>query len=835
MYITGLSAVDETTDYLRAAVSDVVHSDLANFVHDVEDVAVRYNDLYEINVADAIGNMGSTLPLLCRLLFNIDNFAVAVYTATEATGELLLCEKNVIDNMLKYDKMVRNATLPNATIFWLRMDNVTYAEEEQIWVIPGYDPRARPWYTEMKAANKLVWTAPYTCAGGERVCLTIAAPLRASLSNKTLVGSVAVDLTINTIHSFLRDVKYGKTGRALIVDHGTLNVLGNSFNENLTNVVPPEVMGDDPSHVLKQLDDVNDANMRFVNDHFGGGNMSLMEHPAGSFKVADLWVTLDDVTSLDGTLLWRVVVAINEDDFLGNLKANRDATILGVVIALVVFIGIETFILSVVLQDLVTLTEAMDGDHFLVTEAPKPALATDDEEAALIKNVDGGLGASTGSQSAIAEIAVMQAAFSRMSNTVSSFARYVPKEVVADLLSQGHEATLGMQNHMCTILFADIVGFTSICEKLSEVAVAELLGHYFDLQSNIIISLGGTIDKYIGDCVMAMWGAPVGIDNQNLRACAAVLELRDAVQREVNAAYYERYGVTIAVRIGAHHASVLAGNMGGRARLSYTLLGDGVNLASRLEALNKQFGTQCLISSSVIEKHQDIFCTRLLGDVAVVGKTESIRVYELMGLRQTWRTHTSFSRGRSTVAGAGSVNLSNVATVAAKDEAAVSFGGEGSPAQNPVELLDVDEEMQESRGHFPMQQPDAPFEMMSTNAGTSFGRARRQVEFFRHQREDRILDLEAIIDTFAKDTRVCTEPEELFALTYSSAVDSFLAAEFKVALMSADSALACAKEAWPTVPEGVTESMNQLRADCEELLSAPPGAEWSGVLRLDRK
>jgi len=185
------------------------------------------------------------------------------------------------------------------------------------------------------------------------------------------------------------------------------------------------------------------------------------------------------------------------------------------------------------------------------------------------------------------------------------------------------------------MLFVDIAGFTSMCERVPHDELSSLVSRYFGSMSAIVMRHGGTIDKYIGDCIMAVWGAPFAIGNQEARAtlCAALMEL-EARSEELGGAF-DAAGEQLAIRVGVATGSVLAGNMGSAERMNYTVIGDDVNLAARLEALNKQFGTRVMVAESTARGlPAGVFALRQLHRIVVVGKETPVGVFEVLGLRE---------------------------------------------------------------------------------------------------------------------------------------------------------------------------------------------------------
>eukprot|EP00672_Neobodo_designis_P022128 CAMPEP_0174842496 /NCGR_PEP_ID=MMETSP1114-20130205/9947_1 /TAXON_ID=312471 /ORGANISM="Neobodo designis, Strain CCAP 1951/1" /LENGTH=831 /DNA_ID=CAMNT_0016076701 /DNA_START=43 /DNA_END=2538 /DNA_ORIENTATION=+ len=305
----------------------------------------------------------------------------------------------------------------------------------------------------------------------------------------------------------------------------------------------------------------------------------------------------------------NVILCMPESDVIGNIVTGRNIAI-GVTIAAIVLAAVLSFvIIHVLLQPLADISGRM-----LDTAKLHDRDQQDIHESAL------------------AEIQDLQRAYAQMNTAIRSFTRYVPRDVVKDLLATGQLCSITMTPLPCTILFTDIQGFTSVCERLSPMTLSSLVSAYFERASRIILSHDGQVDKFIGDCVMAVWGAPFAVAHAEVKAVLAGKLLdRDTVVAPL-ANMWQNAGEELRVRVGISTGEVLAGNMGCAERMNYTVIGDSVNTASRLESLNKQFDTRVLISESTAEALHDLFVLRLLMPIAVVGKDRPVKVYEVLGL-----------------------------------------------------------------------------------------------------------------------------------------------------------------------------------------------------------
>lgn len=181
-----------------------------------------------------------------------------------------------------------------------------------------------------------------------------------------------------------------------------------------------------------------------------------------------------------------------------------------------------------------------------------------------------------------------------------------------------------------TILFSDLRNFTPLNERLAPHDLLEILNRYFTRMSQIVDAHGGVADKYIGDALMAIFGVPLKMPDQAARALAAALEMRDALA-ELNRELFPAAEYALSFGIGIHTATVVAGNVGSPQRYNYTVVGDGVNAASRLESLTRkpEYGTDIIVSEATPADSSRPFATHLLGEVAVKGKQHLIAIHAL--------------------------------------------------------------------------------------------------------------------------------------------------------------------------------------------------------------
>ena len=214
-----------------------------------------------------------------------------------------------------------------------------------------------------------------------------------------------------------------------------------------------------------------------------------------------------------------------------------------------------------------------------------------------------------------------------------AFSKYLDPNVVEQVVSNPDKLKLGGEKLELSVLFSDIRGFTSISEKLKPEQLVSLLNEYLTEMTGIVLENKGLLDKYIGDAVMAVFGAPLHNDRHAYDACNAALEMMSRLKK-LNEQWKERGIPVLDIGIGINTGEMVAGNMGSVERFDYTVMGDNVNLASRLEGLNKAYGTNIIISEYTKNKVENEFWFRSLDLVRVKGKKKAVEIFELLGSRK---------------------------------------------------------------------------------------------------------------------------------------------------------------------------------------------------------
>jgi adenylate cyclase len=237
------------------------------------------------------------------------------------------------------------------------------------------------------------------------------------------------------------------------------------------------------------------------------------------------------------------------------------------------------------------------------------------------------------------ELDDLSAALKRMATSLSSFSLFVPTEIVRSLIAQGIEPVPGGEQREITVMFADLPGFTRLTERHGA-SVTPFLTEFLTLATEVIHQEGGMVDKFIGDCIMGIWNAPGSVADHAMHACRAaqtIRELMHRVERPDGATTGSR------VRIGISTGTAFVGNIGSLQRLSYTAIGDVVNIASRLEALGKDFGVEIIVSETTKTALNGRAELRDLGASPIRGRDGALRVYELAGVPAKHATPASLA------------------------------------------------------------------------------------------------------------------------------------------------------------------------------------------------
>ena len=495
------------------------------------------------------------------------------------------------------------------TSWWHRNVDDYVIKTEEDFSYP-YDPRLRPWFINAKVRKTRSWTDAYVFSSSGKLYasgkpgMTVSTPV---YRNEQFVGVVGIDIVLEEVSSFLLQNKIGDNGRAFII---------NSNGSTIALTDYKQVFKKEKSAGLS-LNNIEDISDRPVVDGFRQAHELLgtctynplmldkellFDFKSGGQKYFGFFAPFPAEYGLD----WLLGIVVPEKDFVGQFRRN-----------ILISLGVSVFLLLIVVWVAKYFTDEVTNPLKVISDG-----------AGRIRNLE--LDNPVVTDSIFDEIDQLSGSFSSMQNGLKSFRKYVPHDLVRHLIRSGEEASLGGKSRTATIWFSDVVSFTRIAEAMPPNQLVLHLSDYMEELSRIIIDEQGTVDKYIGDAIMAFWNAPIETPDHALRACRAALSWLK-IQKELTVKWKEKGLPVFRSRIGINTGDVVVGNMGAQERLNYTVLGDPVNLASRLEALGKTYGVDIIIGESTYSEAAERIEARRLDRVAVKGKTQGVAIYELVG------------------------------------------------------------------------------------------------------------------------------------------------------------------------------------------------------------
>ncbi|MCH9609029.1 MAG: hypothetical protein S4CHLAM45_02290 [Chlamydiales bacterium] len=445
-----------------------------------------------------------------------------------------------------------------------------------------YDVLERPWYIDALKTEKLTWSEVYTFYPSQGLGMTATVPVFDQA--REIEDVVGGDLSFAFLSDFVAKQRVTRLGRAFFLDSQGEIVLPHVEEEGHDLTFPKETV----SLAFNQYRETKDPifTMRVDREDY-------------LIQVAPL----QSIFETDMVIMIIVPAKTFTAPFVQTLK--HTSFVLLVILTISIFLIL--YLSRRISQPIIALSHEIDKISQLDL-TPSPEV-----------------------HSQIKEINLMKSSVVSLRLEVDSFMRYVPKEVVRQLIDQGGAVTLGGDKKEITILFSDIENFSTIAEQHTAEEVMHFLADYFDPLTLIILSREGIIDKYIGDGLMAFWGAPRDVENHAEQACIATLYCKKAVV-ELNEKFKKEGKPQLITRFGVNTGVSIVGNIGSAERMNYTAMGDAVNTAARLEGVNKTYHTSIIISEEVKKRIGDHFLTRYLGTTTVKGKTEQIKIFELIAI-----------------------------------------------------------------------------------------------------------------------------------------------------------------------------------------------------------
>lgn len=489
-----------------------------------------------------------------------------------------------------------------------------------------FDPRRRPWYRAAMKADEPISTDPYISASTAALTLTLAGKM---VDKPDAV--IGADVTLETIGRMLEEQAVSRHSVGYLFDqsgklivHSNPAVMAGILDGLSTRSVRPMALAtnDDPELLAQIISQTVARNSQTAvapspgDDPVFAAVQNLVdttgEKPDGDLvqfmvakepwlaRIASIGVGTEQL--LDG---YRIVIVAPVDDFTADTVQLLQQKMI-VAAGLVIF-GV-----------LMALMISRRISHALV------ALADD---ATQIGNLDFNTWHVT--RSHISEVNMLARALSSARSAISTFATYVPRELVRQIVASGQDAASAAARREVTLLFTDIRDFTTISEQHSPEEIVDMLTAYFKTINVVVERNRGVIVQYLGDSIYAMWNAPTENADHVADACRCALDLKAEIDR-FNAGRVAQGKPELVTRFGLHTGVAVVGSVGAEDRRQYTAIGDTVNVASRLEGMNKQFGTTILASGAVRDGVAGSFEFRALGAASAKGRHEQVEIFELV-------------------------------------------------------------------------------------------------------------------------------------------------------------------------------------------------------------
>lgn len=615
MHQTHTKSLLDTSEILMKSVSEVKIDSIldrytaieralmlgSNMIQDIKDVEVKNARLIKYMV-----RFVEEFPYVESIFIALESGRFFQIKTVIPRSKFKTINEKMIPLRVKYAVRVLDNNENNKKEVWYYIDqNLKVIETEQLSEQEiTLNFFTRQWYKSVFESDDLSWSPIYIFSTTNLPGIAGSYPLKDS-TGKT-IGAIGSDVHLKSMAQILNQntfMKYdgiiGKTaaeGISLVI-----NAAGEVI-AHPTETDTAKVLGADVK--LLPLESLTDKKIFYVYKIFKEKNKKEIIFDYNNIDYIAHFTEFKEELFKD----WIFVTILPIDVFVGAVKEAQFKVLLVSLLILIV----STLLIS-----------------YLTTRISKPVNELV-RQADRIRVFD--LGGIPMINSNIYEIQKLQESIARMRRSLEAFGKFVPKNLVKQLIDRETEVKIGGTKRKLTIFFSDIAGFTSISEKTTPDRLMAHLSDYFEEMTRIVMSENGTIDKFIGDAIMAFWGAPQSDAKQALHACQAALFCQRRLIDLNRQWTYEKKPI-FETRIGLHTGEVIVGNLGSSERMNYTIIGDAVNLAARLEGVNKLYGTNIIISDSVYKEIQEFAVTRPLDIVAVKGKKNGIPIYELMALK----------------------------------------------------------------------------------------------------------------------------------------------------------------------------------------------------------
>lgn len=414
-------------------------------------------------------------------------------------------------------------------------------------------------------------------------------------------AAIGIDIALDSLGTFLREQRISQRSIAFVIDDNGILI---AHSDPSVAMAPAGT--DDTANWITMASSA-DPILRAFWSRFSVGTLTpgmTTEMEIGDQPYLARVLPLNGVGS--PPLLIAVVAPLT--DFTGPILRARNWTLVLSLVACLVGLAMIAFVARRITRPLAELTREAEAIRRFELDQPMRI------------------------SSYITEVARLTTTMHAMKAALHTFGLYVPKYLVREIVSGTGEAKIGGERRIVTVMFTDIVGFTTIADGMDAEQLTRLTSEYFEGMTQALMGAGGTIDKYIGDGIMVLWNAPNPYPTHAAGACHAALRCR-LVSEQMERGFAQRGWPGLLTRFGVNTGEAVVGNVGSSDRLSYTAIGATVNMAARLEGLNRQYGTQILVSDATRAAAGPAFVFRRVDRVLAKGRQKPTELHELLGLR----------------------------------------------------------------------------------------------------------------------------------------------------------------------------------------------------------
>ena len=455
----------------------------------------------------------------------------------------------------------------------------------------SYNPTQSDWFQGAVKNKTIYWTDVYTFIKEKAPGITASYAFVDSSGRK---GVFAIDMLLSDLISFILKQNISYEGNIVMMDSEKNVIAASGQLSRLRDL-----------YLTKDKVTVNDLNQDFISQaveqHF---NTKEARFKFGFEEKSYIAYFKSIALSFDKG--WKILVLVDHNKIFGSVfKTSRNIVVISLLILFAAAL-IMSYISKLLSQPIQVIT-----DH-----------------ANKIKSFH--LRSKLNIKTFITEIYFLQEAISSMQMGLMSFQKYVPADLVRQLIETNQQASIGAEMKELTIFFSDIHSFTKISDEYSPDELAKYLSEYLEVVTGVIKDYTGTIDKYVGDAVMAFWGAPKDNDKHAICACQSAIKIQQNLIA-FNEKIKQFGGSPMRTRVGIHTGGVVVGNVGSSERMNYTVIGQNVNLSSRLESINKRYGTQIIISEDTYQQVKHLCLVKSLDKVIFKDSSRALQLYELVG------------------------------------------------------------------------------------------------------------------------------------------------------------------------------------------------------------